>query len=92
MAISELVFVACVALGVLSWCLAAFLFVWARRDYGGPSGPASWLSPVAIWESANYRGAGAVRIRRALICFLVFFACIITAILVAQLSDKGRLW
>jgi hypothetical protein len=92
LAISALVFKACAVLGVLSWCVAAFLFVRARGDYRGPSGPASWLSPFAMWESANYRGAGAVRIRRSLICFIVFFACIVTAFLVAELSDKGRLW
>ena len=92
MAISALVFEACVMLGVLSWCVAAFLFVRARRDYRGPSGPAQWLSPFAMWESANYQGAGAVRIRRSWICFIVFIASIITALLVAQLSDKGTLW
>jgi hypothetical protein len=92
LAISALVFKACVVLGVLSWCVAAFLFVRARRDYRGPSGPASWLSPFAIWESASYKGAGAVRIRRSWICFIVFMACIFTALLVAQISDGGRLW
>jgi hypothetical protein len=92
LAISALVFNACVVLGVLSWCVAAFLFVRARRDYQGPSRPASWLSPFAMWESANYKGAGAVRIRRSSICFIVFIASIVTALLVAQLSDGGKLW
>jgi hypothetical protein len=92
LATSALVFNACVMLGLLSWCVAAFLFVRARRDYRGPSGPASWLSPFAMWESTNYEGAGAVRIRRSWICFIVFVACIVTAFLVAQLSDGGRLW
>ena len=92
MTISAPVFKACLVLGVLAWCATAFLFVRARRDYRGPSGPASWLSPFAMWESANYKGAGAVRIRRSWICFIVFFVCIVAAFLVAELSDKGRLW
>jgi hypothetical protein len=91
-ATSALVFEACVVLGVLSWCLAAFLFVRARRDYRGPSGPASWLSPFALWGSANYTGAGALHIRRSSMCFIVFIACIVIAVLVAQLSDGGKLW
>ena len=62
MTASALVFKACLVLGVLSWCVAALLFVRARRDYRGPSGPASWLSPFAMWESANYKEVGAVRI------------------------------
>ena len=70
LAISALVFKACAVLGVLSWCVAALLFVRARGDYRGPSGPASWLSPFAMWESANYKGAAAVRIRRSLIVAL----------------------
>jgi hypothetical protein len=89
---SALVFGGCVTLGIFSWCLAAFLFVRARRDYRGPSGVAPWLSPFALWESANYTGAGALRIRRSLICFLVFIACTVFAVLVAQLSDGGKLW
>ena len=92
MTASALVFKACLVLGVLSWCVAALLFVRARRDYRGPSGPTSWSSPFAMWESANYKGAGAVRIRRSWICLIVFFACIVTAFLVAELSDRGRFW
>jgi hypothetical protein len=89
---SALVFEACAVLGVLSWCIAAFLFLRARRDYCGPSGAASFLSPFALWEPANYTGVGALRIRRSLICFIVFIACTVIAVVVAQLSDGGKLW
>jgi hypothetical protein len=88
---AAIVFEACVALGVLSWCLALLFFVRARRDYRGPSRTVSLLSPFALWEPANYTGAGALRIRRSWICFVVFIACTVVAFVVAQLSDSGKL-
>ena len=91
-ALSALVLDAFVVLGVLSWCLAAFLFVRARRNYRGPSGRASLLSPFALWEPANYTAAGALRTRRSLICLILFMACVAIAMVVAQLSDSGKLW
>lgn len=92
MTISTLLLGVCVVLGVLSWCLAALLFVQARRDYRGPSGLVSWLSPFALWAPAHYTGMGATRIRRSLACFVVFIACTVTALVVAQMSNGGRLW
>jgi hypothetical protein len=88
---SALAFKSCVVLGVLSWCLAAFLFVRARRDYRGAAGRASLLSPFALWEPANYTAAGALRTRRSLICLILFMACVAIAMVVAQLSDSGKL-
>ena len=89
---STLLLGACVVLGILSWCLAALSFVRARRDYHGPSGLASWLSPFAVWAPEHYTGLGATRIRRSLLCFVVFIACTVIALVVAQLSEGGRLW
>ncbi len=89
---STLLLGVCVVLGVLSWCLAALFFVRARRDYRGPSGLASWLSPFALWAPAHYTGAGATRIRRALVCFVVFLVSTVIGLVVAQLSEGGRLW
>jgi len=74
--VSTVVFAACVALGALAWCLGALLFVQARRDYRGPAGRALLLGPFALREPANYAGAGALRIRRALLCLIVFIVCV----------------
>jgi hypothetical protein len=89
---SLLVFEACVAVGVLSWCLGSFLFVRARRDYRGPSGRALLLSPFALWDPANYTGSGAFRIRRSLICLLVFIACAGLGVAAVRFSANARLW
>ena len=89
---SVLVFEACVAVGVLSWCFGALLFVRARRDYRGPSGRALLLSPFGLWDPANYADPGALRIRRSLMCLLVFIACAGLGAAVARFSANGKLW
>lgn len=78
------------AFGALSWGLCALLFVWARRDYRGPSGRALLLSPFALWEPANYTGAGALRIRRSLICLIVFLACVVAGLAVGSSGAGGK--
>ena len=84
---SSLLPTACVTLGALSWCLGAFPFVRARRDYRGPVGRALWLNPFALWEPANYTAAGELRISRSLLCLMAFIACDALAFVVAQ--SKG---
>ena len=80
----------CAALGALSWCLGAFLFVRARRDYRGPAGRALWSNPFALWEPTNYTGAGELRIRRSFLCLMAFFACVALGFVVVQLMAIGK--
>lgn len=73
---SALVFEICVVLGLLSWFLGALFYFWAQRDYHGPTGWALFYSPLALWDPANFNGAGARRIRRSLLWLIVFFVCV----------------
>ena len=73
---AAVVFEICVAGGVLSWLLAALFYLWARRDYRGPTGSALLYSPFALWDAANFTGAGAYRIRCSLLCLILFLACV----------------
>jgi hypothetical protein len=86
---SALVFQVCVAAGVFSWFLGAFFYLCAYRDYRGPAGVSRLLSPFAIWDPLNYQGAGAHRIRRSLLCFIVFAVLVGLAALVGLLGRVG---
>ena len=87
---SALVFQVCVAAGVLSWFLGAYFYLCAYRDYRGAAGLSRLLRPFALWDPVNYRGAGAHRIRRSLLCFIVFAAFVGLAALVELSSGLGR--
>ena len=89
MIVPMLVVAACALGCVVSWCVAVFFFIWARRDYRGPRGFAVLLTPFAPWEPSNYADPGARRIRRSLLWMVVFFASAGVGVLLGAI---GSLW
>ena len=86
---STLVLAFCAASCFLSGCLGMLFYFRSRRDYRGPTRPALWLTPFALWAPANYTGKGPLYIRRSLLCFIIFGACVLLFLIAGQLSTGG---
>ncbi len=93
MNISLVAVCAYVAFCAACFCLSAYSFLLARRQYRGPTGIAGWLygrlNPFAVWNPMQYTETGARYIRRALF-FIVFMSTVLlTCFLVAL--HRGKL-
>lgn len=86
-----LIVAACALCGAVSWCLAVFFFIRARRDYRGPRGFAVLLTPFAPWEPSNYAELGARRIRRSLLWIVLFFLCACLGVVLGTVGSAATL-